>query len=495
MIRGDRIIRKNGILSLLIISLIAFIFSINCKVNPFIRGTGYTDSNVFMYVGRVIAKGGIPYKDAFDHKGPLVYLINALAVKIASFGGSIWVFEFVTLLISFYFVYKTSRLSCNKVISLIVLIISSATLNNYFQGGNLTEEYALPFITISTFIFTDYFLNNRINKFRAIICGLSFEVVCMLRINMIALWVVMCVSVLIKYRQNNDFHTCKTFFIWFIVGTLIILLPIMIWLFLNNAIYEYISDYFLFNIEYINSLPQGKGTARRVESFIYFLKNPVIIFAFISQIYISYKKFSLFTISYLCYMVLTLASIAISGRLLDHYGMTLVPMMAVPLQFIGCMQKENIYKPVTLLSFLFILSYTALPLWFDNINHVFQEYSNRNENYYDIETKISDIIVSNTSKEDKIIVCGNWNAIYNLSDRFSASRYSYQNAPCGISEIRKKEFLHDIETTVPKIIVLPHDALIKNDMEIYIQEHNYEKILEEHRNRTPVDVYLLRSNN
>ena len=194
-------------------------------------------------------------------------------------------------------------------------------------------------------------------------------------------------------------------------------------------------------------------------------------------------------------MVLTLASIAISGRLLDHYGMTLVPMMAVPLQFIGCMQKENIYKPVTLLSFLFILSYTALPLWFDNINHVFQEYSNRNENYYDIETKISDIIVSNTSKEDKIIVCGNWNAIYNLSDRFSASRYSYQNAPCGISEIRKKEFLHDIETTVPKIIVLPHDALIKNDMEIYIQEHNYEKILEEHRNRTPVDVYLLRSNN
>ena len=30
-------------------------------------------------VGRIVAGGGIPYLDAWDHKGPLLYLVHAAA--------------------------------------------------------------------------------------------------------------------------------------------------------------------------------------------------------------------------------------------------------------------------------------------------------------------------------------------------------------------------------------------------------------------------------
>ena len=37
------------------------------------------DSSVFLYVARRIQDGGVPYRDVWDHKPPLIYLIGLLA--------------------------------------------------------------------------------------------------------------------------------------------------------------------------------------------------------------------------------------------------------------------------------------------------------------------------------------------------------------------------------------------------------------------------------
>ena len=35
-----------------------------------------TDSSVFLYIGRQMHRGKVPYIDLFDHKGPILYLIQ-----------------------------------------------------------------------------------------------------------------------------------------------------------------------------------------------------------------------------------------------------------------------------------------------------------------------------------------------------------------------------------------------------------------------------------
>src|SRR3984957_21282313 len=35
------------------------------------------DKEIFKYAGLVIYKGGVPYRDFFDHKPPLIYFLNA----------------------------------------------------------------------------------------------------------------------------------------------------------------------------------------------------------------------------------------------------------------------------------------------------------------------------------------------------------------------------------------------------------------------------------
>lgn len=49
-----------------------------CWCVEIIWGTLPSDSSVFRYDGLIMATGGLPYVDAWDHKGPIVYFLNAL---------------------------------------------------------------------------------------------------------------------------------------------------------------------------------------------------------------------------------------------------------------------------------------------------------------------------------------------------------------------------------------------------------------------------------
>jgi len=50
-------------------------------------------------------------------------------------------------------------------LSYISLIPQALILVNLLEGGNLTEEYALPFIGISLYIIAKYYRNNTLISF------------------------------------------------------------------------------------------------------------------------------------------------------------------------------------------------------------------------------------------------------------------------------------------------------------------------------------------
>ena len=57
----------------------------NC---PFVvKPQAATDSDVFFVIGRALRSGLIPYRDMFDHKGPLIYFIDAVGDFLWGFRG------------------------------------------------------------------------------------------------------------------------------------------------------------------------------------------------------------------------------------------------------------------------------------------------------------------------------------------------------------------------------------------------------------------------
>lgn len=154
-----KIFKKENILIFIILLFITFLVMLMSPLNLFsINGVSGIDSSVFKTIGYYMNNGLLPYKDIFDHKGPILYILNYLGYIISPNRG-IWVIEFVFMFISTCFIYKISRLKCDKKISIFITIIILSLLCLYFEQGNLCEEYALPLELISLYIFLKYFLN------------------------------------------------------------------------------------------------------------------------------------------------------------------------------------------------------------------------------------------------------------------------------------------------------------------------------------------------
>lgn len=143
---------KKVICTLLII-LITFVFSLQCSPNLWYNDEAGTDSSVFRTVAMMMDRGYVPYRDTFDHKGPLIYILNWLGMQISYYRG-IWLIEFAALFGTFLYMYKIIRIFCSRKLSVVLLIVCMALLFSYFDGGNLTEEYAMPFISMALFYYT-----------------------------------------------------------------------------------------------------------------------------------------------------------------------------------------------------------------------------------------------------------------------------------------------------------------------------------------------------
>ena len=76
------LLKIKSIFTYLYIFFCSLLFSFLCSNNPLQKGYTLTDSSVFTYVAKVIIAGGMPYRDTFDHKGPLIYLIDACGMQL-----------------------------------------------------------------------------------------------------------------------------------------------------------------------------------------------------------------------------------------------------------------------------------------------------------------------------------------------------------------------------------------------------------------------------
>ena len=94
----------------LFLAVMAFVFLLNSPLHPWIQSDANTDSSVFQTIALMMRKGYMPYRDSFDHKGPLLYILNYLGQNISAYNG-IWFVEFVSLCITFGVLYEVAKIA------------------------------------------------------------------------------------------------------------------------------------------------------------------------------------------------------------------------------------------------------------------------------------------------------------------------------------------------------------------------------------------------
>lgn len=456
---------KKSIIKLSICVFLALILSLLSPLNPFAQKTMGTDSWVFQYNGLSIINGLVPYVDFFDHKGVIIYLINALGLVINKNIG-VWFIEFILLFIVVFFTNKTLELfKIEDKIKYFNLLVILFFLSFSFEGGNLTEEYALPCLIISQFIFFKYLLNKNIKNIEIIFIGVFFAVVCLLRINMIGLWGIYILIILIKLLKEKEYTKLFKYIELFLIGMLIICLPITIYLILNDAFVNFINDYIIFNLKY-----SSVTFASKYISFIYFLKLPIVLFSFVFNIILLFfnkgdRKILL--IGNLLSLIINLMSMSMSGNSFMHYSMILIPNFILPITLLMKLISKNEIKYI-------VIGYISIHILVPSIINFFdfqkKMYEYDNTNYINI----AEYIKENTDITDEISIFGNKNVLYVLSERYSASRYSYQFPIIKYDNRIYEEYTYDIKYNRPKLIyIAENENVFTMDFESRLKEYGY----------------------
>ncbi len=430
-----------------------------------------TDSSVFQYMGWMMKEGYVPYRDFFDHKGILLYVINFIGVMI-SFDYGVWFLELITIFVSIYICYKIAEKRCGMLFGAGVTILIFSLMNLYYDRGNLTEEYAIPFQLAALAIFLDYFLEGKVSKLRLMICGICFGAVCLLRINMVSLWLVFCIMVLIQSIYQKKVKEIPGFLGFFLLGCGIFVLPFAIYLLYHHALDDFFEQYIVFNQMYASD-ENFVTTQGQIGALVFFGVTLAFGAAFVYLLLLLAKKERrFFHIGFLCYMVVTLLLICMSGQQYRHYGMTLLPALVYPYSLMAerFLSSEGKKKTVYGIAAGVLFIGIACNNWYMLALNVYQEVVQKNI-YIDKQIQAVTVYVEeNTTEEDEISVYGNRNMVYNLSGRKSASKYSYQKPIGAICPEIMEEYFAELEEKKPELIVVIE---MDDNMKKFLKENNY----------------------
>ena len=467
-------------------SVLSFVFLMESPLHPWIGAESSVDSSVFRTVTLMMEKGYMPYRDSFDHKGPYLYILNWLGNRISENVG-IWLIEYFNMIITLFILYKIARLVCGKASSMMVTSLAFSLLFDYFEGGNFTEEYAMPLIAISLYIFLDYLINQNLSVWRLISCGCCFAGVLLLRANMCSIWVVFCCYIFGRTIREKAWDDLRKFIIWFTVGAGILILPILFWLGFNDALDAFWEAYIVFNMKYTSAAGGNAILSDKWTSFFHFFNKTIIIIAIFSNIYLCSKK-RIEDVVYLCYIGMSLLSICPSGRTYGHYGMVLIPMAVYPIAKVFGLLEENEHTSVGSGIYIVIATYClgtlVMPNWLSRISSVASVYEHSDENNMsETVQELQYLVNMYTDSDDKISVYGNWDVPYVVCNRIHATKYSYQFPIGQVMPNIMDEYWAELEKEQPAAIII-QAGLYKDGIVDFVDRNGYSLIWSEHGEST-----------
>jgi hypothetical protein len=136
-----------------LILLLVVVVTVLSQVAPVYQPIPGRDQGVYLYIGRQILEGKIPYRDVWDHKGPVIYYINALGLFIAKSVWGIWLLEVVSLFTAALFGYLALRLIFDKATALSCSVLWLVATMPILISGNEVEEYSLPLQFASVYLY------------------------------------------------------------------------------------------------------------------------------------------------------------------------------------------------------------------------------------------------------------------------------------------------------------------------------------------------------
>jgi hypothetical protein len=333
-------------------------------------------------------------------------------------------------------------------------IFSFVILLAFFTVYAGTEEYSLPFLMISLYIFTKHFFTaNKDTSFpELLILGICFACAVLIKQNNFPLWAGFCLVIFTESLIKRRFMLLGKYIVGFCLGILIIFIPVFLYLKFNGILDAFFDQVILGGAAKGFS---GDGIKEFVKNFYIIISRnfsalPLCIGLFLCLTKFKQTDFSFYLGYTLSYLLMIFFLSFTSGD--SHYNMVLMPFYVPALVFlINILHSafSNIkFNNTVLVLFLCVIFSEGLVKYLYDISKILHDNSGSQL------VNAGKMIDENTVDGDKIISLGFNGYIYPFTQRDPASKYFFQGSGQNLIPGSRDEFLSDVLTNKPAIIAL-----------------------------------------
>lgn len=314
----DKLIKDTH--AFLLLPLLSFVFLLiySPSTSPLYLYEGF-DSCTFKTIGIGILEGKVPYTDLFDHKGPVLFWLNALGLLFGRTG--LFVLETTFLSVTLVYIYKIARLYSNSTKALVASLLTFIPAVDFITEGNQCEEYMLPFIAFSLYLALRYTTGRTQSHplWYSLFYGVAFAIIFFIRPNdaVSQVGAIMAgIFFLLLYRK--EYRNAITSAMVFGVGLLVVAIPILLYFYAIGSLGDMLHGMIGYNLQYSTESGLTEGS-------IGILAIPTIIYG--GTIFLSRKNDRASWFLFIPSLIFTL--ILVGKRDYYHYLLPILPVFCL----------------------------------------------------------------------------------------------------------------------------------------------------------------------
>ena len=416
-----------------------------------------TDSSAFLYIGSQMSVGKVPYLDLFDHKGPLLYVINVIPFLLSNSWKFIYILEGVAIICVSMLIFNISSKILNNNYGIIIASLFIISFLLVFSGGNLPETYTLIILSICYMYALHYFINEETGtknikqlKILFVLMGISIGAISLIKISNIA---GICFLTAYLAFQKRSFQLCLFAFLGFCLVTM----PTLIWLYMNSALQEFINQYLLFNFLYIENVNFEERRINLAILLLNFSALPTILFLAAFTLIIGirnvFNRMEELTVIFIAILALDILSQAISGMQSAQYILITIPSsVAVTILIFKNNFNESSIASVNKEK---MLMYIFFVIVFFSLFRIIEDFKNYSSNSLINESRSKQInyLASLSNIEDSIVITASESWLYLKANKISSTRFFSDFGPRNNFLDTKEEYINSIIKNKPNIII------------------------------------------
>lgn len=429
------------------------------------------DSDIFLAMGKFSKRGLIPYKDFFDHKGPFIIFIQWLGYLIGNSKTGVFLIQILFLTMTLLGTYKILKLYYRESVCLLLTLFYLPILNIYFDKGNLTEEYCLPFLMWSIYLAVKV-LKEETLKYNwqfGFLYGVTFAIGAMTRLtNSIPIVILVVILSALILHKGQKMSILKNG-ISFMAGAMLILVPTAIYFLKEYALSEMLYATFTYNFKH--------GFERAALSGIEIVNMIVLALPFIMTLVIGIivswtqkskqRSVGILTVFFSIASLLLL----IISRPYAHYFVVWMPTIVLAMVLLKDIIKEN--RTICIIVIMLCAIVTCGKIVTSGI----QIYGTLNSEHAEIFQKETGEIISEIPKadRDKVFAYNVKAYFYQITDINPCYRnFNLQDLHTATDERVMQQFKKDLQSMKAKYIVMNKNGGMYKDF----IEKNYKQIKE-----------------